>query len=104
MQKSVKTKVDYDKKYGPQCVDVFRQCCQDVYCIPHTGGVIGAKDLVLNYNSMPLEQKYFTLELVPMVGDSAVWGATEKNPYGHVAIVLAVYGNQLLVLEQDGFK
>ena len=35
-------KVDYDGRYGCQCVDLFRQYCEDVLNIPHTGGVIGA--------------------------------------------------------------
>lgn len=96
--------MDYDKAYGAQCVDLFRQCCQDVWNIPHTGPVEGAKDLYLKYNSLPLEQKYFSLKRNPQVGDAAVWGATEKNPYGHVAIVVSVCGDDLIVLEQDGFK
>ena len=28
-------KVDFDKVYGAQCVDLFRQYCQDVWQIPH---------------------------------------------------------------------
>ena len=53
-------KVDYDGAYGSQCVDLFRQYCQDVLNIPHTGACAtsgGAKDLYLDYNKMPLEKK-----------------------------------------------
>ena len=47
-------KVDFDKAYGAQCVDLFRQYCHDVLYIPHTGAVQGAKDIWLNYNNMPM--------------------------------------------------
>jgi hypothetical protein len=99
-------KCDFDKAYGAQCVDLFRQYCQDVLAIPHTGGVEGAKDLFLNYDKMPLEKKYFERVFVnPVSGDVAVWGATETNKYGHVALVLGnVDGRSILVAEQDGFK
>ena len=46
--------VDFDKAYGSQCVDLFRQYSKEVLQIPeHTGAVEGAKDLYLNFSSMP---------------------------------------------------
>ena len=105
VMKYIGKKVDFDKKYGAQCVDLFRQYCSDVLQIPHTGGVEGAKDLFLNYSSMPLEQKYFDRVYInPVAGDVAVWGATSSNQYGHVAIVMGnIDGRSVLVLEQNGF-
>ena len=99
-------KCDFDKVYGAQCVDLFRQFCQDVLAIPHTGGVEGAKDLFLNYDKMPLEKKYFIrITANPVCGDVAIWGATSSNKYGHVAIVIGVMAaGSLLVAEQDGLK
>lgn len=99
-------KCDFDKAYGAQCVDLFRQYCQDVLDIPHTGGVEGAKDLFLNYEKMPLEKKYFErIYANPVSGDVAVWGASSTNKYGHVALVLGnIDGRSFLVAEQDGFK
>ena len=105
-QRAVKTKVDFDGVNGPQCVDLFRQCNQDVWGLPRTEGLGangGAKDLYLKYDEMPLEKKYLEKDNAPRVGDAAIWGATQKNQYGHVAIVLSVRSNELLVLEQDGF-
>ena len=60
----------------------------------------------MNYDKMPLEKKYFERVFVnPVSGDVAVWGATETNKYGHVALVLGnVDGHSILVAEQDGFK
>lgn len=99
-------KVDFDKVWGAQCVDLFRQYCKDVLGIPHTGGVDGAKDLFLLYEKMPLEMKYFDrLERGPVTGDVVIWGATERNKFGHVAIVIGnMHGRDLLVFEQDGLK
>ena len=102
-------KVDYDKAYGPQCVDLFRQYCADVVECPHTGSVDpeGAKGLWFQYSQND-EKKYFD-RFSPWIihpGDVAIWDATSTNKYGHVAIVLLVdnKAKELLVLEQDGFK
>lgn len=107
VQKYIKTKVDFDGAYGAQCVDLFRQYCKDVYNLPHTGAVNGAKDLVENYDRLPKERKYFALikdKFSAMTGDVAVFGKTKANPYGHVAIVLAATGSDLFVFEQDGIR
>lgn len=102
-------KVDFDGAYGSQCVDLFRLYNKEVWGNPHTGAVDGAKDLVVNYERMPLEQRF--LSIVPVnrdlvrAGDVAVWNATELNKYGHVAIVVGLLGDEsLIVFEQDGFK
>ncbi len=100
-------KVDFDGAFGAQCVDLFRQYNKEVWENPHTGAVEGAKDLILNYDNLPLEQKY--LEKIPRyffpkAGDVAVWGASSSNKYGHVAIVVYTEDNNLIIFEQDGFK
>lgn len=95
-------KVDFDKAYGAQCVDLFRQYCHDVLNIPHTGAVLGAKDIWLDYNNMPLEQKYFIkVKGTPRAGDILVW---DGGQYGHVAIFMAMCGSNYIVFEQDGYK
>lgn len=101
-------KVDYDGVYSAQCVDLFRQCCKDVWGIPHTGGVDGAKDLWLNYSKLPGEVKYF--DRITSVsrfkyGDAVVWDATSGNRYGHVALFICkVASDSILVIEQNGFS
>ena len=96
--------VDYDGYAGGQCVDIFRQYCKDVFEIPHTGAVEGAKDLWHRYYSL-LEPKYFTRHTgAPRVGDVAIWEGTDTNKYGHVAIVIGQTEENILVFEQDGFK
>jgi hypothetical protein len=94
-------KVDFDGVYGAQCVDLFREYCQDVWQIPHTGGVEGAKDLFaqkapgLQYLSIGSAQA--------LPGDVVIWDASQTNKYGHVAILLYGTDTTLVVLEQDGF-
>jgi len=104
----VGTKIDFDKMFGPQCVDVFRQFNKDVYGFPHTGGVEGAKDLWELYGKLPEEKKYYEQirkeGTIPLEGDVVVFGKTDSNKYGHVAIVLYATRKVLVVLEQDGFK
>ena len=109
VKKYIGKKVDFDMVYGAQCVDLFRLYNKEVWGNPYTGVVDGAKDLVVNYERMPLEQRF--LSLIPvnrdlvMAGDVAVWNATEVNKYGHVAIVVGFLGDEsLIVFEQDGFK
>lgn len=98
-------KVDFDGQFGAQCVDLFRQYCKEVLGIPHTGGVEGAKDLWEQYTKLPLEIRYFDrVNKNPLAGDVAIWGATNTNKYGHVAIVVGnMAGRDLLVFEQNGF-
>ena len=99
-------KVDYDKAYGAQCVDLFRQYCQDVIGCPHTGAVEGARDLWFKFSDND-EKLYFDRFSPWFVqpGAVAIWDETASNKYGHVAIVLLVdnKAKELLVLEQNGF-
>lgn len=113
INKYINKKVDFDKRYGAQCVDLFRQYCKDVLNIPHTGAVEGAKDLFLNWEKMPLEKKYFDKIIADKIyknvsircGDIIVWDKTDVNPYGHVAIAICKNNdNSILVFEQNGLK
>ena len=107
IQKNIGCKVDFDGLWGAQCVDLFRQYCKDVLGIPRTEPVEGAKDLFLKYDSMPKLKKYFVAMKTrdARYGDVIVYGATEKNRFGHVAIAVStIDDNTHLVFEQDGFK
>lgn len=97
--------VDFDKAFGSQCVDLFRQYSKEVLQIPeHTGAVEGAKDLYLNFSSMPKMNKYFQKVFTPHKGDIVVFNKSDTNKYGHVAIVLYATNKSLVVFEQDGFN
>lgn len=102
-------KVDFDGVYGAQCVDLFRQYAKEVLGIKeHTGPCAttgGAIDLFQDYELMPVEKKYFTRSIQKnwKSGDVLIWGPTDKNKYGHVAILIAVFDNsKFLVFEQNG--
>ena len=97
--------VDFDGAYGAQCVDLFRQYCQEVLEVGHTGAVEGAKDLYLNYENMGKEKAVFEKirsKTGGQYGDVAIYDATPNNPYGHVAIVLIPRYKDTLVFEQRG--
>lgn len=96
--------IDFDKAFGSQCVDVFRQYCREVLGIKeHTGAVEGAKDLYLNFDKMKLMQKYFEKIYTPRKGDIVIFNKTSTNKYGHVAIVVYASRKTLIVFEQNGF-
>lgn len=105
-------KVDFDNACGAQCVDLFRQYCKDVLRagtqLKPLGENGGAKDLFLRYEELSVNANYFKKIVTdrPEIGDVCVWGATDKNKYGHVAICLAYdsANDIIVVFEQDGFK
>jgi len=100
-------KVDFDGAFGAQCVDLFRQYNKDVFGLPHTGAVEGAVDLFIDYKVLPSEQLYY-IAFVPKrinqikAGDVVIFNSTNTNIYGHVAIVLGILGESLIVFEQNG--
>lgn len=97
--------IDYDKAFGSQCVDLFRQYSKEVLGISeHTGLVVGAKDLYLNYDQMPLMVKYFQKVHTPQKGDIVIFNKTSGNEYGHVALVVYASRKTIIVFEQDGFN
>lgn len=108
INESIRQKIDFDGAYGAQCVDLFRQYCRDVLNITvHTGAVEGAKDLIERWDYLPIERNYFNRlarTASPVIGDVVVYGATDKNKYGHVAIFIAEHNGGQFVLEQDGYK
>lgn len=101
-------KCDFDGAYGAQCVDLFRQYCKEVlrasYQLP---AVEGAKDLYLNYPGAIAPKYYFNKVATkePVFGDVVIFGATNTNKYGHVAICLGFdeVTQKILCFEQNGF-
>ena len=99
----INTKVDFDKAFGAQCVDLFRQYCKDVLNIPQTPAVEGAKDIFDNCGC--LNSTIDSALADYSRGDVLIWNSSKTNKYGHVAILVAIYNTKyFIVLEQDGFK
>lgn len=103
IKKYLGTKVDFDGKFGPQCVDLFRQYCSEVLEVPQLPAVEGAKDLIKNPGKLSVTKDSSLADYSR--GDVLIWGASSTNKYGHVAILVDVYNTKyFIVLEQDGFK
>lgn len=103
IKKYLGTKVDYDGKFGPQCVDLYRVYCRDVLDIPQTPGVEGAKDIIKNPGKLKVIKEDALADYSS--GDILIWGAGRTNQFGHVAILVSIYNTKyFVVLEQDGFK
>lgn len=96
-------KVDFDGKFGCQCVDLYRQYCKDVLEIQQTPSVDGAKDIIDNPGVLSVTRDSALADYTR--GDVLIWDATKTNKYGHVAILVDIYNTKyFVVLEQDGFK
>lgn len=92
-------KVDFDNKFGFQCVDLYRQYCKDVLGIPQTPAVEGAKDIWENHGSLKQSKDSFA------VGDILIYDSTPTNKYGHVCILVSLLDSDtFIVFEQNGFE
>lgn len=101
--------LDFDGKYGNQCVDLFEYYNRDVVGAPpiHMSVSGGARDL---FEAQPgaTTQYYdrisYSAGMVPQPGDVAVWGATTNNDFGHVAVVTGASSSSFDVIQQNGFR
>ena len=92
-------KVDWDKAFGYQCVDLFRQYCNDVLNIPQLPAVDGAKDIINNPGDFKVSKGAYA------PGDVLVYDGTPSNPYGHVCILVSLLDSDtFIVFEQNGFE
>lgn len=103
IKKYLGTKVDFDGKFGPQCVDLARQYCSEVLDVSQFPHVEGAKDIIKNPGKLKVIKEDALADYSS--GDVLIWGATKTNQFGHVAILVSIYNTKyFIVLEQDGFK
>lgn len=103
IKKYLGTKVDFDGKFGPQCVDLARQYYSEVLDVPQFPPVEGAKDIIKNPGNLKVIKENALADYSS--GDVLIWGASRTNQYGHVAILVSIYNTKyFIVLEQDGFK
>lgn len=103
IKKYLGTKVDFDGKFGSQCVDLARQYYSEVLDVPQFPPVEGAKDIIKNPGKLKVIKEDALADYSS--GDVLIWGASRTNQYGHVAILVSIYNTKyFIVLEQDGFK
>lgn len=102
LNKTIGKQVDIDKYAGDQCVDVAMSWAEYLYPghkWPELLGYGNAKDLFSAASPI-----YFDKVMKnPQQGDMVVFGATNTNPYGHIAVVINA-GDTLDVIEQNGFN
>ena len=103
IKKYLGTKVDFDGKFGPQCVDLARQYYSEVLDVSQFPPVEGAKDIIKNPGKLKVIKEDALADYSS--GDVLIWGASKTNQFGHVAILVSIYNTKyFIVLEQDGFK
>lgn len=92
-------KVDWDKAYGYQCVDLFRQYCNDVLNVKQVPPVTGAKDIINSPGDLKVSKGAYA------PGDVLIYDGTPSNPYGHVCILVSLLDSDtFVVFEQNGFE
>jgi len=101
--------VDFDGRYGAQCVDLIRMYIKDVYGISlQPEGVEGAQEFYTKHDDRPRQKALFnrityTGNLQPPQGALLVFGANKDNGYyGHIAICHKADHKSITVYEQDG--
>lgn len=97
-------KVDFDKRYGYQCVDLFRDYINKVLAREQPNGVKGAINLWTDYQYNNNLKNIFNQTMKFHFGDWIIWEPTKSNPYGHIAMYINTQGSFFLVFEQDGYK
>ena len=85
-------KLDWDKAYQGQCVDLFRFYNHEVLNISQPKGVVGAADFWANYDSDPILKDNFTqikntADFKPLEGDVMIWNKRAGGGFGHIAVV-----------------
>lgn len=73
--------IDFDKKFGRQCVDVYRRYCA-MFGIPQSPSVAGAKDIWNTFTTQYFDRFVNYPWSVPQPGDVLIW----DGKYGHIAI------------------
>jgi len=101
--------VDFDGKFGAQCVDLARQYFKDVWELSQQPEpVIGAQDFFFKHDSRPIQSRYCDCTLYhdaqepPPVGAVVIFKSSGNNQYGHIGICIEANKKLMLVFEQDG--
>lgn len=92
--------VDWDKAFGNQCVDLYRQYVHEVLNAPQSPAIPGAKDIWNNYLSQFFTRISNTPEGVPQPGDVIIWG-TGLGQFGHVAIFISGGATRFTSFDQN---
>lgn len=102
-------KMNPDRRYGLQCVDLVDQYAQDIFGVPWTesvGGVAGARQLLdrapdrfwIRIDNDPNDPA-----LLPQRGDVVVFAGDSSNGWGHTNVALECGVAGFWGIQQDGF-
>jgi len=91
--------VDADGFYGSQCVDMYRKYVAEVLGTQQVPPVVGAKDIWDVSNEC--EKIIYKEGRTPFPGDIVIWGASDSNPYGHVAIAVVAGVDRFWSFDQN---
>jgi hypothetical protein len=97
---AVGKKLDFDGKFGFQCMDLIEFYNRDVIGAPRLFG--NAIDLLKNPQPNYYDVHDNGLTYIPPRGAIAVWNNKVGGGFGHVAIVLSADLFSFTCLEQDG--
>jgi hypothetical protein len=92
--------IDFDKSYGFQCQDLYRQYVKEVLGFPQSPAVPGAKDNWDKYLPEYYQRIENTPAGVPMPGDIILWGSS-YGQWGHVAICIKATSSTLTCFSQN---
>lgn len=98
--------VDYDKAYGPQCVDLAKQYADEIYDekIGNFWGSAykGFLNWSKTFDTTKWKQVVYKNWEIPIAWDIIFWKPTKSNSYGHVAIAWNWSTiTKLILLEQN---
>lgn len=97
--------VNFDGRFGNQCVDLFRYYIHQVLDCPQPPGVSGAYQLADNYDRSRfkwIDNIENDVNNFPVKGDIVIWKPTPANGnYGHVAICIDADGHTFTSFDQN---
>lgn len=96
-------KIDFDGKFGSQCVDLIRKYIEEVLNInAYTAipPIEGASDAWTKFNSEYFIKENNTTEWIPTPGTIIIWNR-HYGPYGHIAIVVSATKDKFTVFSQN---
>lgn len=89
-------KVDYDKAYGAQCMDLIVQFGVEKFGHPFTGNAI---DLASQSLPAGFQRIKNTPDFLPLPGDIFIW---DQGQYGHTGIITSATMTSYTSVEQNG--
>ena len=97
-----------DGAYGYQCKDVADDYSTWLFGNwQNTIRPANAKDAFAKANPdyfIKIANNLNDPNLIPQPGDIITWGASQANPWGHIAVVVSADKTGVVVIEQDGFR